>query len=521
MGKQRKTKNIDLTVGNITSSLWKFAVPLMLGNVLQQLYNLVDTWVVGHYIGDNALAAVGSSYTLMTFLTSIVIGLCLGSSAFLSMAYGKKNQDLIRNGIFISAVMIGSLAVILTGIIYIWMNPMIRLLQVPQETTAAMREYLFYVFIGFFATFLYNYVANVLRGIGNSVTPLFFLGISVILNIFLDLYFVLVLHMGIKGAAVATVIAQYVSGVGILLYFLVRYPEYHISRKDMKWNRENLKQIMSLSGFTCLQQSVMNFGILVVQGIVNSFGATVMAAFAVAVKIDTIAYMPVGDFGNAFSVFVAQNYGAGKKERIRQGIRQSVISVILFCIVISCGVFVLAQPLMQLFVSETSREIIAVGVQYLRIEGACYVGIGILFMLYGYYRAVNRPNMSVVLTVISLGTRVLLSYTLSKISWLGVTGIWVSIPIGWFFADAVGILVYLRSRSGQRGLSPPVRRFGEEPAGAERGGSGAQRFPRCGSKLLRGADGVAVRARGGLLVAHTAAVRCVAGAVHLHGGCRL
>ena len=178
MGKQRKTKNIDLTVGNITSSLWKFAVPLMLGNVLQQLYNLVDTWVVGHYIGDNALAAVGSSYTLMTFLTSIVIGLCLGSSAFLSMAYGKKDQDLIRNGIFISAVVIGSLAVILTGIIYIWMNPMIRLLQVPQETTAAMREYLFYVFIGFFATFLYNYVANVLRGIGNSVTPLFFLGIS-------------------------------------------------------------------------------------------------------------------------------------------------------------------------------------------------------------------------------------------------------------------------------------------------------------------------------------------------------
>ena len=123
-----------------------------------------------------------------------------------------------------------------------------------------------------------------------------------------------------------------------------------------------------------------------------------------------------------------------------------MISVILFCIVISCGVFVLAQPLMQLFVSKTSREIIAVGVKYLRIEGACYVGIGILFMLYGYYRAVNRPNMSVVLTVISLGTRVLLSYTLSKISWLGVTGIWVSIPIGWFIADAVGILVYLRSR---------------------------------------------------------------------------
>ena len=442
MEKQKKTKNIDLTTGNITSSLWKFAVPLMLGNVLQQLYNLVDTWVVGRYIGDNALAAVGSSYTLMTFLTSIVIGLCLGSSAFLSMAYGKKDQDLIRNGIFISAVVIGSLAVILTGIIYIWMNPMIRLLQVPQETTAAMREYLFYVFIGFFATFLYNYIANVLRGIGNSVTPLFFLGISVILNIFLDLYFVLVLHMGIKGAAVATVIAQYISGVGILLYFLVRYPEYHISRKDMKWNRENLKQIMSLSGFTCLQQSVMNFGILVVQGIVNSFGATVMAAFAVAVKIDTIAYMPVGDFGNAFSTFIAQNYGAGKEKRISQGIKSAVTAAFVFCLVISAAVCAFAAPLMGIFVNASQTEIISIGVGYLRIEGAFYFGIGLLFLLYGYYRAVKMPGMSVILTILSLGTRVVLAYTLSAVPAIGVTGIWASVPIGWALADIVGVTYY-------------------------------------------------------------------------------
>ena len=227
---------------------------------------------------------------------------------------------------------------------------------------------------------------------------------------------------------------------------MIRFPEFRLSREELHFDKRVLGEIAQLSFLTCLQQSVMNFGILVVQGIVNSFGATVMAAFAVAVKIDTIAYMPVGDFGNAFSVFVAQNYGAGKKERIRRGIRQSAISVILFCIVISCVIFVLAPPLMQLFVSETSREIIAVGVQYLRIEGVCYAGIGILFMLYGYYRAVNRPKMSVVLTVISLGTRVLLSYTLSRIPWIGVTGIWISIPIGWFLADAVGILVYLRGR---------------------------------------------------------------------------
>jgi|GEM_PF-6061817 hypothetical protein len=178
----------------------------------------------------------------------------------------------------------------------------------------------------------------------------------------------------------------------------------------------------------------MNFGILMVQGLVNSFGAVVMAAFAVAVKIDTIAYMPVQDFGNAFSVFVAQNFGAGKKDRIRAGMKSAGISVAVFCAVISTAVCVFAKTLMQIFVSG-SDEVVRTGVQYLRIEGMFYIGIGILFMLYGYYRAVSCPGVSVVLTVISLGTRVMLAYTLSAVSWIGVAGIWGSIPIGWFLAD--------------------------------------------------------------------------------------
>ena len=432
----------DLTTGSITAGLWAFALPLMLGNVMQQFYNLVDTWVVGRYIGDNALAAVGSSYTLMTFLTSVIIGMCLGSGSYLSMAYGRKEIDAIRGGLFQSFTLIGILTLLIMGIFYTALNPIIHLLQVPEETFADMRTYLFYVFFGFFATFLYNYFSNVLRSMGNSVIPLIFLGISVVLNVFLDLYCVLELHMGIKGAAIATVIAQTVSGIGILCYFLIAYPELRIRREDRNWNKERLRTILSLSGFTCLQQSVMNFGILMVQGIVNSFGANVMAAFAVAVKIDTIAYMPVQDFGNAFSVFVAQNFGAEKKERIKQGIRSATLSVLVFCIVISTAVFALAEPLMRIFVDRTSTEVVAVGVQYLRIEGAFYLGIGILFLLYGYYRAVNKPLMSVVLTVVSLGTRVLLAYVLSGVTAIGVIGIWVAIPIGWFLADAVGIAYY-------------------------------------------------------------------------------
>lgn len=439
----------DLTTGDITTSLWLFALPLMLGNVMQQLYNLVDTWVVGRYIGDTALAAVGSSYTILTFLTSVIIGLCLGSSAFLSMAYGRRDLPAMRNGIFLSCSTIGVLSLCLMLAFYRFLDPIIFFLRVPKETVADMHTYLFYVFFGFFATFLYNYFSNVLRGIGNSAIPLLFLAVSVVLNIFLDLYCVIVLHWGIMGAALATAASQCVSGIGITVYFLKKFPQYRVMRRDMCWNIENLRSILSLSGCTCLQQSVMNFGILLVQGIVNSFGTAVMAAFAVAVKIDTIAYMPVQDFGNAFSVFVAQNYGAQKSARIASGVRCAFASVAVFCVIISSLVWLCAQPLMQLFVDASSAQVVRIGVQYLQIEGACYIGIGILFLLYGYYRAVNRPQMSVVLTVCSLGTRVALAYLLSGIAVIGVIGIWVSIPIGWFFADAVGIGYYFLLKKRQ------------------------------------------------------------------------
>lgn len=439
-------KNRDLTTGSITGGLWSFAVPLMLGNVFQQFYNLADTWVVGKYVGDNALAAVGSSYTLLTFLNSVIIGLSLGTGAFVSMAFGRKRNDEIRGGIFMSSVFIGSLTLLITALVYIFIDPIITLLCVPNEIVGDIKSYLLWVFIGFFATFLYNYISNLLRAVGNSFLPLVFLAVSVVLNVGLDLYFVISLDMGIVGAAVATVISQYISGAGLLLYFLFACPEYRVRKSDMHFDRAKFKNILSLSGFTCLQQSVMNFGILVVQGIVNSFGTAVMAAFAVAVKIDTIAYMPLQDFGNAFSVFVAQNFGAGKIDRIKSGIKQAVISVAIFSAVVSVIVFSLSGALMSIFVDGSNVQTIEIGSQYLRIEGACYIGIGILFMLYGYYRAVNKPFMSVVLTVLSLGTRVLLSLVLSGIPLIGVTGIWLSIPIGWFLADAFGVGYYLKKR---------------------------------------------------------------------------
>lgn len=440
----------DLTQGSIPKGLLWFALPLICGNLFQQLYNLTDTWIVGRFIGEGALGAVGSSYTLLTFLTSILLGLCMGSAAYFSIQFGRGDMARLRQGIFQAFVLIGGLTLVLNVAVYLLLGGFLWLLRIPAEVAGLTRTYLLWIFGGIAATFLYNFLANLLRAVGDSATPLAFLGVSVGLNIGLDVLFVVPLHLGVMGAALATVIAQYASGLGLMAWAWKKYPALRVRREDMVWERRSLSNVFSLSFFTCLQQSVMNFGILLVQGLVNSFGTAVMAAFAVAVKIDTVAYMPVQDFGNAFSTFVAQNYGAGKRDRIRAGVKWAAACVVLFCLAVGGAVCLLAPRLLAFFAGAEAAEVIAIGTGYLRIEGSCYLGIGVLFLLYGYFRAVNRPAVSLVLTVCSLGTRVALAYALSAIPALGVTGIWLSIPIGWFFADTVGILLW--RREDRRGL---------------------------------------------------------------------
>ena len=440
----------DLTTGPITGNILFFALPLMCGNLLQQMYNIADTWVVGRFLGADALAAVGSSYTLMVFLTSVILGLCMGSGAAVSMDYGSGRADEMRRSIFLSFVLIAAISLLLNVLVYVFIDPILALLRVPTDVVPLMKTYLLIIFAGIAATFLYNYCASVLRAIGNAVVPLLFLAVSAVLNVALDLCFVIVLRLGVGGAAFATVLAQFVSGIGILLYTLLRFPDLRPKKDDCRCSRKALGRILNLSLMTCLQQSIMNFGILMIQGLVNSFGTVIMAAFAAAVKIDSFAYMPVQDFGNAFSTFVAQNFGAGKSDRIRRGMRSACCTSAVFSLVISLLVVLFAKPLMSIFIDPSETAIIAAGVTYLRIEGACYLGIGILFLLYGYYRAVNKPLMSVILTVASLGTRVALAYALAPLPAVGVIGIWAAIPIGWTLADAIGIGYYAYLRASPR-----------------------------------------------------------------------
>lgn len=428
----------DLTRGSISKSLFFFALPMMAGNLLQQFYNIADTLIVGRVLGKNALAAVGSAYTLMTFLTSVFLGLSMGAGALFSIYLGKKEMEHLRAAVYHAFVMIMAVTVLLNALVYLFLDSILSFLRVPAEVWGAMKDYLLIIFAGLIATSLYNFFACMLRALGNSSVPLYFLAVSAIINIVLDLLLIIGFHWGIHGAASATIIAQYISAIGITVYVLCRCRNVIGGWRHIPFNGHILKEILNLSTLTCLQQSVMNFGILMVQGLVNSFGSVIMAAFAAAVKIDTFAYLPVQDFGNAFSTFTAQNYGAGNHARIRAGIRRAFLMSISFSIVISLLVFFFASPLMKIFIAPSEHDVITAGVQYLRIEGSFYCGIGCLFLLYGYYRAINRAEMSVVLTVISLGLRVLLAYILSGV--IGVIGIWMAIPIGWFLADAVGLL---------------------------------------------------------------------------------
>ena len=288
----------DLTKGNITKGLLLFALPMIAGNLLQQFYNIADTLIVGQALGKNALAAVGSAYTLMTFLTSIFLGLSMGAGALFSIYLGKKDYGALRSAVHHALVLIFAVTAALNVLVYAFLDPILRFLQIPDELYSSMREYLVIIFAGLIATFLYNFFACLLRAVGNSVAPLWFLGTSALLNIALDLLFALV--------------------------------------------------------------------------------------------------------------------------------------------------FVFANPLMRIFVQAGETQVLAAGVLYLRVEGACYVGIGCLFLLYGFYRAIKRPGMSVVLTVISLGTRVVLAYLLAGP--IGEIGIWIAIPIGWVLADLTGYGYYFRHK---------------------------------------------------------------------------
>lgn len=434
-----------LTQGNVAKSILRFSFPLLLGSVVQQLYGVADSVVVGRFLGADALAAVGSSFTIVVFLTSIMLGLCMGAATYLAQLFGAKDEVGFKNTVASAFLFIGAITVVINILVLLFRNPILRFLHIPQAIYSQTYAYISVVFYGFFALFLYNYFTSVLRATGNSMVPFIILLLSATLNVAADIILVAKLGFGITATAWTNTIAQCLSAIGTGVYCYIKLPHLFKDISRIRIEKKDIKAVASYSVLSSVQQSIMNLGILLIQGLVNTFGVAVMAAFTVGVKIEAFAYMPLQEYGNAFSTFVSQNYGAQNHGRIKEGVRVSAKLITLFGVIISALVILFAPKLMLIFVKAEDAEIIRIGMQYLRLTGIFYVLIGYLFSFYGYFRGMGKVQYSVLLTVISLGLRVLLAYSLAPM--VGVTGIWWAIPIGWFLADATGIWLLCKTRT--------------------------------------------------------------------------
>lgn len=430
---------LNMTKGKPSRLIILFSLPMLLGNLFQQFYNVVDTIVVGRFVSYNALAAVGASFAILTFVNSIIIGLCMGSAVLFSHQYGAGETEKLKRAITTSFLFVMLFSLLLALTTLATLGPIIKLYQMPPDTVAYAKDYLFYLFIGIFFTGLYNFCAFLLRAIGDSKSPLLFLVLACIINIILDLVLVLVIPLEVEGVAIATLIAQAVSALGCFAFTLKKLSFMGLSITRLVFDKPQFKTILEFSLLTSIQQSVMNFGILMVQGLVNTFGAITVAAFSAGVKVDAFAYMPLQDFGNAFSTFVAQNHGAGQTRRIQQGLRFSVRAIAVFSIILSLATYFLAPFLIGLFVGN-QEQVIAIGTHYLRIEGLFYILIGYLFLFYGYFRGMGNPKVSIILTFVSLGSRVVLAYLFASL--FGFSSIGVSIVLGWLLANLTGLYFY-------------------------------------------------------------------------------
>ena len=437
---------LDMRTGNPTKLMLKFTLPMFIGNLFQQLYTMVDSIIVGRFIGKDALASVGASFAFMNFLTLMIVGLSIGSSIVISHHYGADDYVKMKRSISTSIIFIVLLTIILSVVTFIFTRPLLLIIKTPAEILGDAEDYLRIIFAGLIFISLFNMSAALLRSVGDSKTPLYFLIIASVINIVLDLVFIINFDMGVKGAAYATIIAQAVAAILGIIYAFSKIPILKMKREEFIFDNSLFSNIAKYSILSSLQQSIMALGMVAVQGRVNSFGSDVIAAYTAAVKIDSLAYLPVQDFGNAFSTYIAQNVGAGKIDRIKQGVSSSVKIIVVFCILLSIIIITFSSQLMTMFVDPSEVKVIQTGVDYISVVGIFYILIGFLFMFYGFFRGIGSLMMTVILTIVSLGTRVILAFSLSSIPSIAEKGIWWSIPIGWVLADILGAVVYKKGK---------------------------------------------------------------------------
>lgn len=428
----------------IHQSPWKalliFSIPMMLGNLFQQLYTMTDSVIVGRFVGENALAAVGASYSLTSVFISVAIGGGVGSSVLVSRAFGARRYDELKTTVNTSLVSFLVLSLLLSFFGYIFSTPIMNALNTPDNIHEEAVMYLRIYFLGLPFLFMYNILSSVFNALGRSKIPLYFLIFSSLLNVALDLFMVAVLKMGIAGAAWATLIAQ---GVSACLSFavLIRNLAEFDGRARTVFDKRIFKNMTGLAIPSILQQSTVSIGMMLVQSVVNSFGSQVLAGYSAGMRIENIATVPMVSIGNTMSSYTAQNLGAQKSGRVKEGYHVSYIMVIFFAIITCLILELFPVPLINMFIgAEGTAKAYQTGVDYLRFMGWFFAIIGFKMATDGVLRGGGDVKVFTSANLVNLSTRVIFSFALAPV--VGVAAVWYIVPVGWFLNWMISLIGY-------------------------------------------------------------------------------
>ena len=424
----------DLTTGKIMPILVKFTIPLVLGNLFQLTYNAADSIIVGHFVGKVALAAVGICNPITTLMILFLNGLCMGASILMGMQYGAKDYKTLHRQISTTMISGVIFSIVLTIICVVLAVPILRLMQVDPSIMNMTKEYLRIIFVGLVFTFLYNFFSSTLRALGDSNTPLYFLIISAVLNILGDLFFVIVLRAGSNGCAVSTVISEALCCLFCIIYIQKKVPILRLGKKWTVFDISLLKRTIAYGWASAMQQATVQLGKLGIQAIVNTMGVSVSAAFTVVNRIDDFAYTPEQNIAHAMTALMAQNKGAGKKDRMREGFRCGIVLEIIYGIAIFLICFILARPLMMMFVKD--EEVIRHGVVYLRLISVMYILPAFTNGIQGYFRGIGDLKITLISSFVNMGVRVLAAIPLVFVLGLGIEALPFSYLAGW-----IGMLI--------------------------------------------------------------------------------
>ncbi|MCC0718499.1 MULTISPECIES: MATE family efflux transporter [unclassified Clostridioides] len=429
----------DLTTGHEGKSIFFFAMPMLIGSLFQQLYNTADSIIVGRFIGKEAMAAVSGANPIMFLLVAMLMGVSLGFSILISQFYGSGDLKKVKATIDTTYILlfIGSILISVIGIVF--GGPMLKLMNTPESVFNQSKLYLTIIFGGILFSAGYNSVSAILRGLGDSVTPLYFLIIATILNIVLDLTFIVVLKMGVEGVALATIMAQAVSFIISIIYLNKKHEVLKFKIKGIVYDNKIFKDGLRLGLPSGVQQMLFSIGNMALQFLVNSYGTSAMAAFGAGLRIENFISLPIMNLGSAVSTFVAQNIGAGESERVRKGIRESIKMTLILAIVVVALILLFRENLISLF--NTDKEVIEIGSSYLFIIGPFFLFIGTSFVLSSAMKGAGDSMFALMSSVVSLWLgRIPASYLFSRL--FGTDGIWMGIPFGWTLGLIVTVIYY-------------------------------------------------------------------------------